>query len=528
VESAAGRESVADMEVSLTRCDRIGIIAPLLDAMKAAALGVLLVLASTHRAHAQTWTQQARLLPSDPVQNAAFGQYVSLEGDTALVGAPFANSVKGSAYVFVRSGGVWTQQAELTAPGGVAGDEFGYPVAISGNTALVGAPNRATSQGSAYVFVRSGTTWTFQQQLTATGGMAYDGFGTAVALLGDTAMVAAAGANSQTGSVYVFNRAGTVWSQSQSFAATDSSSGSFFGNAISLNATTAVVGALGQNNMTGAAYIFTLSGGAWRQTAEIVGSDSMAGDFFGSAVALSGSTALVGAYRRPGPAGVDAGVPTAGAELAGAAYVFSGNSSSWIQTQELTAPDPSSDNEYGFALAIGGNTAIIGNGYGTPHVYFYKNGAAGWSLQEELNSTHAYLGSQVALSGNTSILSEWNDPNGSIVGAGAAVIFTAPAPVPAAGQLWPLLVALLAVAGYLAASRARPIVPRFCGFVASEESRRNTRLSLKLRYLERDLGSPPSPSTVKTRGSEQRCGPVRPASACFAPGRARRSRVRPR
>ena len=406
-----------------------------------AALSALALLAHSHRAHAQAWTQQARLLASDPIQDADFGQYVALDGDTVLVGAPFANSNKGSAYVFVRSGGAWTQQAELTAPGGASGDEFGYPVAVSGNTALVGAPNQALSRGSVYVFVRSGTTWAFQQQLTAPGGVANDYFGTAVALLGDTAMVNANGANGQAGSVYVFNRAGTMWTQTQSFVASDTSGGSFFGSVISLNATTALVGAIGQNGMTGAAYIFTLSGGTWTQAAEIVGSDSASGDFFGSAVALSGSTALVGAYRKSGPAG---------AGLAGAAYAFSGSGSSWAQTQKLTPPDAAGGNGYGFTLAMGGNTAIVANGYGTPHVYFYKNGGTGWSLQQEVNGTYGYFGSQVALSGNTSILSDWQSPNGSVTGAGSAVIYTASAPVPAAGQLWPLLVALLAVAGYLA------------------------------------------------------------------------------
>src|SRR5215472_6459861 len=105
------------------------------------------------------------------------------------------------------------QQAKLTAAGGVSGDEFGYSVAISGSTAVVGAPYKNSSTGAAYVYVQSGTAWSQQAKLTAAGGASGDFFGTSVALSGSTAVVGAYGKNSNAGAAYVFVRSGTAWSQ---------------------------------------------------------------------------------------------------------------------------------------------------------------------------------------------------------------------------------------------------------------------------------------------------------------------------
>jgi hypothetical protein len=139
-----------------------------------------------------------------------------------------ANSDQGSAYVFTRSGNTWTQEAKLTAGDGAAADQFGYSVALDGDTALIGAyadnvgANR--DQGSAYVFTRSGTAWTQQVKLTAGDGAAGDFFGNSVALDVDTAMVGATydkvGANDQ-GSAYVFTRSGTMWMQQAKLTAAD-------------------------------------------------------------------------------------------------------------------------------------------------------------------------------------------------------------------------------------------------------------------------------------------------------------------
>ncbi len=166
--------------------------------------------------------QQARLTAADGAANDGFGYSVALSGDTALVGAfnktINGNLYQGAAYVFVRGGTTWTQQARLTAADGAREDHFGYSVALSGDTALVGAPGKRVNenpyQGAAYVFVRGGTTWTPQANLTAADGTAYDHFGSSVALSGDTALVGAldktVNGNSYQGAAYVLTGLATL------------------------------------------------------------------------------------------------------------------------------------------------------------------------------------------------------------------------------------------------------------------------------------------------------------------------------
>ena len=187
---------------------------------------------------------------------------LSGDGSTALVGAPHKNSLSGAAYVFLRSGTSWSQQAELTASDGAPGDQFSA-VALSGDgsTALVGAPFKNSSTGAAYVFVRSGTTWSQQAELTASDAAAGDLFGYSVGLTGDgsTALAGARGKNSGTGAAYVFLRSGTTWSQQQELTASDAAAGDFFGFSVALSGdgSTALVGAQFKNSGAGAAYVFS-------------------------------------------------------------------------------------------------------------------------------------------------------------------------------------------------------------------------------------------------------------------------------
>ncbi len=257
--------------------------------------------------HIDPYLQAQKLVASDPASGDNFGSSVALSGDgnTALIGASnkTVNGVgsAGAAYVFVRpSGGTtWTQQQELTASDAAYGDFFGISVALSGdgNTALIGA----CCAGAAYVFVRpsGGTTWSQQQELTAAGG---GQFGRSVALSGDgnTVLIGA----SSAGAAYVFVRpsGGTTWSQQQELTASDAAGGDQFGTSVALSGdgNTALIGA---NNKTvngqtyaGASYIFIRpSGGTtWAQQPELTTSS---GGAFGSSVALSGdgNTALAGA-----------------------------------------------------------------------------------------------------------------------------------------------------------------------------------------------------------------------------------------
>ena len=209
-----------------------------------------------------TWSEQQKLTASDAAPNDDFGTSVALSGDTAVVGAPFdddAGSASGSAYVFVRSGTRWSQQQKLTASDAAPNDDFGLAVAVSGDTAVVGAigdDDAGRVSGAAYVFVRSGTRWSQQQKLTASDAASNDLFGISVAVSGDTAVVGARGDDDaggvNSGAAYVFVRSGTRWSEQQKLTASDAAAGIRFGNSVAVSGDTAVVGAFEDDS----AYVF--------------------------------------------------------------------------------------------------------------------------------------------------------------------------------------------------------------------------------------------------------------------------------
>ena len=163
-----------------------------------------------------SWSQQAKLTASDGVANDNFGWSVSLssDGNTSIVGAYYKNSYTGAAYIFTRSGSTWSQQAKLTASDGAGGDCFGYSTSLSsdGNTAIVGANGKNSDIGAAYIFTRSGPTWTQQAKLVASDA-ASDCFGYAVSLSpdGNTAIVDAYGKNPYRREAHTFTRNGTTW-----------------------------------------------------------------------------------------------------------------------------------------------------------------------------------------------------------------------------------------------------------------------------------------------------------------------------
>jgi uncharacterized protein (TIGR03437 family) len=252
-----------------------------------------------------SWTQQAKLAGSDAVAGDRFGGAVALNGGTAVVGASAHNNFLGAAYVFVQSGTTWTQQAELTAADAAANDQFGTSEAVSGDTILTGVPFRNSAQGTVYVFVRSGTTWSQQAELTASDGAAPDNFGRAISLSGDTALVGAYLKNKGTGAAYIFVRSGTNWTQQAELTAIDPAAGAIFGIAVSIDGNLAVVGADKGNGGLGEAYVF---GADWNLSMQLKAADGMTGDSFGQQVSISDGTVIVGAQGR------------AGGE--GAAYVF--------------------------------------------------------------------------------------------------------------------------------------------------------------------------------------------------------------
>lgn len=325
------------------------------------ATGVVYVF--THSAGA--WTQAQELTATDSPAGADFGSAVAFDDTTAIIGAPFTtltddgNRHQGAAYVFTKTDGVWTQTQQLIADDFAAENQFGNAVALDGDTILIAAYNAEIGgnpyQGAAYVFTRSGGTWTQAQKLTASDGAGGDDFGIALALSGSTAIIGspyAAGANAQQGAAYVFTANGGVWSELQKLIADDGASFDDFGAALALEGDTAVIGAQyasGPNQYQGAAYVFTAAGGTWTQSARLAASDGMSSDAFGEAIALDGTTAVVGA---PFAAIGD----TMGQ---GATYVFSGAGSDWAETGKLSADDGAEYDNFGYVVAVAG-TSVLG------------------------------------------------------------------------------------------------------------------------------------------------------------------------
>ena len=337
-----------------------------------------------------TWTQQQKLLASEAGE---FGYSLSLSGDTAIIGAPYADdngaTDSGCAYVFTRTGTTWTKQQKLLASDGTAGDVFGYSVSLNGNTALIGAAgddgNQAYS-GSAYVFTRTGTTWTQQAKLLASDGWKYGGFGWSVSLSGDTALIGVPwdhdnGANS--GSAYVFTRTGTSWTQQTKLLASDGAAEDIFGVSVSLSGDTVLIGADGyafSPSGLGSAYVFIRTGTTWTQQAKFLASDGAAGDEFGWSVSLSGDTALIGACYDDDNGGAS-----------GSAYVFTRTSTTWTQQQKLISSDGGVGSRFGYSVSLDGDTALIGAYYETDYethgsAYVFTRTGTTWTEQTKLLS----------------------------------------------------------------------------------------------------------------------------------------------
>ncbi len=313
-----------------------------------------------------TWTLQQKLTPNDGEPDDAFGSCVAISGDTAVVGA-FGDTVstqvnRGSVYVFVRSGSTWSFQQKLTADDGAANDIFGRSAAIAGDTIVVGAASAdgtsTIDQGAAYVFTRSGTSWSQQAKLTAVDGGALDFFGDSVAIAGDTVVVGATedatGANTQQGSAYVFTRSGTTWSQQAKLTASDGTAFDYFGFSVAVDGDTAAIGTLqdvGANFQQGSAYIFVRSGTTWSQQQKLTAADGAAGDSFGNSVFVLGDSLMVGA----------AGDTNGANARQGSAYIYTRSGTAWTQGQKLLASDGDPEDSFGAGVAFTQNHAVVGS-----------------------------------------------------------------------------------------------------------------------------------------------------------------------
>lgn len=313
------------------------------------------------------WSLQATLVAPDGSASMLFGRSVSLSGDTLAVGAPNEdiglNADQGSVRIFVRNGGVWTQQAKLTVFDGLANDLFGWSVSLAGNTVAVGAPyddvGVNADQGSVRVFTRSGGTWTLQQSVTASDGAFGDSFGYAVSLSGETLAIGVpvdtVGPNPQQGSVRVFVRNGSLWASQATLTASDGAVSDFLGLAVSLSGDTLAVGApsddVGANIEQGSVRVFTRTGTSWTAQATLTASGGEAGDTFGWPLSLSGDTLAVGA-----------GLDDIGASInQGSVRLFVRSGSTWTALTTLTTSDGAAGDQFGSAsLAVAGDSLAVG------------------------------------------------------------------------------------------------------------------------------------------------------------------------
>ncbi len=387
---------------------------------------------SLHRAPADPWqwVEETKLVASGREPGDWFGKAAALDGDTALIGAPGEDDAgisAGRAYVFARAGTAWGPQQELLGSDTVLGDSFGAGVALDGDTALVGAPwkrNGGTlGAGAVYVFVRSGTIWTQQARLRASDGDAA-AFGDSVALDGDTALVGAAGENPGTnvGSAYVFIRTGTTWSEQARLLASDGQSYDLFGISVALEGDTALIGTVAGSAPgapdAGAAYVFTRTGSIWAERTKLVANDASDWDGFGASVALSGTTALLGAGGDD-PAGI----------LSGSSYVFVGAGSSWSQQAKLVAADAEPFDGFHQVVGLEGDTAVIGvaendqSNPGPGSAYVFVRTGTTWTEQAKLNAADGEVydafGWSVSVSSDSILVGAGIDDTG----AGSAYVF---------------------------------------------------------------------------------------------------------
>lgn len=407
------------------------------------------------RESAPAFAQRAYIKASNTDADDGFAYSVALSGNTLVVGAAAANigasgessaatgidgdqaddsaPGAGAAYVFVHDGSAWSQQAYIKPSNTGAGDQFGFSVALSGDTLAVGAPDEdssatgidgdqgddgAEAAGAVYVFVRNGTTWSQQAYLKASNTTSFFGgnrFGWSIALSGDTLAVGAIGDRSAatgvngddsdtsapaSGAVFVFVRAGTGWSQQAYLKASNTETSDQFGWSTALDGHTLVVGAPTEDsaatgidgdgsdngaNFSGAAYVFARSGTDWSQQAYVKASDTTASSRFGISVAVSGDRVAVGADFRA------------------AVYLFVRNGGGWSQQALIDAAGTNAAG-FGISVALAGAELAVGADIETSTALF--NGAAylyafdgtNWVEQARLNAENAGTGDRFGFS----------------------------------------------------------------------------------------------------------------------------------
>jgi hypothetical protein len=346
----------------------------------------------------ETFVASSLLYPTKTTFGTEFGLSVAISGDgkTAIAGAP--GGVTGGAVVYTRSSSGWSQQEVLTPSEGAG---FGASAALSedGEVAVVGAPETPESfTGGVSIFTRSGSSWTETALLNTTCAEFSCDFGSSVSISanGDTAVVGADGADGDVGAAWIFTRSGSTWTQGPKLTGGKEEVGKgYFGSAVSISGDgkTVIVGETGGEEPAAGAWVFTGSGSSWTQQGPMLkaGKDAT----FGESVSLSsnGSTALIGARGEGNP------------NVRGAAYVFTRAGSTWSDSQKITPSTQTATEEFGssVALSAAGSIALIGASGADADggaAYVFKHSGSKWVLEEPEEFPAGLFGYSVGLSGN--------------------------------------------------------------------------------------------------------------------------------
>ncbi len=332
-----------------------------------------------------------KLLASEEVPGARFGNAVSVTGNALIVGANLHDGVAadaGAAYIYQKQGESWQESAVLFAEDAEAGDGFGVSVAIDGGFAIVGAlgdDEAGNNAGAAYVYQQQGATWVPHTKLVASDGKANDGFGFSVDIHGSLAIVGARGVDengNSSGAAYIFLYANDDWVQLDKLTPRDGSSGDLFGSSVAISDFFAVVGAVladGAVSGTGVAYVFQNRGAIWLQYARLFAENGNWLDQFGTSVAMFGNTVVVGA-RAADNVAVDAG----------AAHVFEIGEEGVVETAYLVAGDGAGEDLLGYSVTAEGNYVVLGApgdddlGVGAGAAYVFEKNNGVWQQIEKL------------------------------------------------------------------------------------------------------------------------------------------------
>ncbi len=353
---------------------------------------------------------------SDGASEDELGRSVAISGNYAVVGAPFhntnGNADRGKAYIFFYNGTTWSQQAILTSSDGGTFNNFGESVATDGTYAVVGASGY-NGQGKVYVFVRNGTTWSQQAMLTASDAAAGDNFGNCVSIHSDFILAGAThcdyGGHTDKGKAYIFERTGTAWPQTAILTPPDGATGDWFGSAVSLSGAYALVGAPNHDTNghanRGKAYVYVWEGTSWSHQASLIADDGTQLDFYGDAVSISGDYAVIGAAEHD----------SHGYDAKGKAYVYMRSGSNWSQTSKMTAPDGNAGDRFGESVSILGDQILVGanqpnisNSIGAGKAYLFTRVGSNWNYTAGLSAADGLFddefGASVAVSTNHCIV----------------------------------------------------------------------------------------------------------------------------